>query len=81
SSVDAERSFSCGRLQVNHLQHNIGSQAFKAQMAIGSWLQTPLLSTEFATKVIQEAAKRTGKGKQTVSTVEVDSDSDVLMVD
>ncbi|KIJ07989.1 hypothetical protein PAXINDRAFT_59310, partial [Paxillus involutus ATCC 200175] len=37
SSVDAERSFSCGRLQVNHLQHNIGSQAFKAQMAIGSW--------------------------------------------
>jgi hypothetical protein len=36
SSVDAERSFSCGRLQINHLQHNIGSQSFKAQMALES---------------------------------------------
>jgi len=31
------------RLQVNHLQHHIGSQSFKAQVAVGSWYGTPLL--------------------------------------
>ncbi|KAI9458293.1 hypothetical protein HD554DRAFT_2029671 [Boletus coccyginus] len=36
SSVDAEHSFSCGRPQVNHLRHNMGSQSFKVQMALGS---------------------------------------------
>ncbi|KAG2351252.1 hypothetical protein BDR07DRAFT_1320647 [Suillus spraguei] len=40
SSVDAEQALSCGRLQVNHLQHGISSQAFKAQMAIGLWYKT-----------------------------------------
>ncbi|EPQ54973.1 hypothetical protein GLOTRDRAFT_25702, partial [Gloeophyllum trabeum ATCC 11539] len=44
SSVDAERSFSSGRLTVNHLQHNMSSQSFKAQVAVGSWIKTPLLS-------------------------------------
>ncbi|KIM51420.1 hypothetical protein SCLCIDRAFT_143294, partial [Scleroderma citrinum Foug A] len=36
SSVDAERAFSGGRLQVNHLQHQLSSQSFKAQVAVGS---------------------------------------------
>jgi hypothetical protein len=42
SSVDAERAFSMGRLEVNHLQHNMNSQTFKAQVAVGSWAKTPL---------------------------------------
>ncbi|KAG1737251.1 hypothetical protein EDB19DRAFT_1719299 [Suillus lakei] len=33
SSVDAKRAFSGGHLQVNHLQHGISSQTFKAQVA------------------------------------------------
>ncbi len=40
--MDAERAFSVGRLEVNHLQHNTSSQTFKAQMAVGSWAKTPL---------------------------------------
>ncbi|KDQ05543.1 hypothetical protein BOTBODRAFT_122637, partial [Botryobasidium botryosum FD-172 SS1] len=43
SSVDAERSFSDGRNMVSHLQHNMSANAFKAQMAVGSWAETPLL--------------------------------------
>ncbi|KAG2060399.1 hypothetical protein BDR06DRAFT_855852, partial [Suillus hirtellus] len=37
------RAFSGGRLQVNHLQHGISSQTFKAQVAVGSWFNTPLM--------------------------------------
>ncbi|EGN92943.1 hypothetical protein SERLA73DRAFT_29109, partial [Serpula lacrymans var. lacrymans S7.3] len=37
------RAFSGGHLQMNHLQHNMSSQAFKAQMAVGSWSKTPLM--------------------------------------
>ncbi|KAF9232812.1 hypothetical protein BU15DRAFT_20818, partial [Melanogaster broomeanus] len=37
------RAFSGGRLQVSHLQHRMGSQSFKAQVAVGSWYGTPLL--------------------------------------
>ncbi|KAG1847936.1 hypothetical protein C8R48DRAFT_563267, partial [Suillus tomentosus] len=44
SSVDAERAFSGGCLQVNHLQHGVSSQTFKAQMAVGSWYNTPLMN-------------------------------------
>ncbi|KAF9234387.1 hypothetical protein BU15DRAFT_26819, partial [Melanogaster broomeanus] len=44
SSVDAERAFSGGCLQVGHLQHRISSQSFKAQVAIGLWYASPLLS-------------------------------------
>ncbi|KAL4078011.1 hypothetical protein J3A83DRAFT_4218796 [Scleroderma citrinum] len=40
SSVDAERAFSSGRLQVNYLLHQMGSQSFKAQVAVGSWHNT-----------------------------------------
>ncbi|QRV96254.1 hAT family dimerization protein [Ceratobasidium sp. AG-Ba] len=43
SSVDAERAFSCGRLMVNHLQHQMSTRSFQAQMAVGSWYGTPLL--------------------------------------
>ncbi|KAG2124097.1 hypothetical protein BD769DRAFT_1349387, partial [Suillus cothurnatus] len=38
-----ERAFSDGRLQVNHLQHGISSQTFKAQVAVGSWFNMPLM--------------------------------------
>ncbi|KIM50817.1 hypothetical protein SCLCIDRAFT_144600, partial [Scleroderma citrinum Foug A] len=31
SSIDAERAFSGGCLQVNHLQHQMTSQSFKAK--------------------------------------------------
>ena len=40
--MDAECAFSIERLEVNHLQHNISPQTFKAQIAIGSWARTPL---------------------------------------
>ncbi|KAF7978554.1 hypothetical protein HWV62_45470 [Athelia sp. TMB] len=54
SSVDAERAFSRGRLQVNHMQHCMKSQTFKAQMAVGSWALTPLyLGLESVTKIIE----------------------------
>ncbi|KAG8903891.1 hypothetical protein FRC01_008939, partial [Tulasnella sp. 417] len=36
TSVDAERAFSEGRLSVNHLQHNLAPDTFRAKMAIGS---------------------------------------------
>lgn len=42
SSVDAERAFSVGRLEINHLQHSTSPQTFKAQVAVGSWAKTPL---------------------------------------
>ncbi|EJD02901.1 uncharacterized protein FOMMEDRAFT_86151 [Fomitiporia mediterranea MF3/22] len=42
TSVDAERAFSHGRHQVNFTQHNMSSNTFVAQMAVGSWDNTPL---------------------------------------
>jgi hypothetical protein len=42
SSTDAERAFSEGRREVNFMQHNMSSQTFKAEMAVGSWDGTPL---------------------------------------
>ncbi|EKM78553.1 hypothetical protein AGABI1DRAFT_17289, partial [Agaricus bisporus var. burnettii JB137-S8] len=42
SSVDTERAFSVGRRQVNFLQHNMTSQSFKARMAVGSWVHSPV---------------------------------------
>ncbi|KAG2126624.1 uncharacterized protein EDB93DRAFT_1070637, partial [Suillus bovinus] len=44
SLVDAEWAFSGGRLQVNHLQHGVSSQTFRAQMAVRSWYKTPLMN-------------------------------------
>jgi hypothetical protein len=55
SSVDAERAFSNGRLEVNHLQHNTSPQTFKAQMAVGSWCRTPLYPGLLeVTKIIEQ---------------------------
>ena len=42
TSVDAERAFSTGCRQVNHMQHTMSSQTFKARVAIGSWAKTPI---------------------------------------
>ncbi len=42
TSVDAERAFSTGRRHVNHMQHNMSSQTFKARMALGSWAKSPM---------------------------------------
>jgi hypothetical protein len=62
--VDAERSFSCGRLQVNHLQHGISSQSFKAKLAIGSWSRVPLLlPPNLAEDIIGARMKGNSKGK------------------
>jgi hypothetical protein len=55
SSVDAERSFSGGRLQVNHLQHNTSTQTFKACVAVSSWAGTPLLPDETSIDIIQKS--------------------------
>ena len=73
SSVDAERTFSGGRLQVNHLQHQMSSQSFKAQVAVGSWYNTPLLpNMSSATAII---TNKTSKGKnQTEPTIEIGED-------
>lgn len=43
SSVDAERSFSQGKLATSDLQQNTCSNTFRAEMALGSWQGTPLL--------------------------------------
>ncbi|KAL4078486.1 hypothetical protein V8B97DRAFT_1853702, partial [Scleroderma yunnanense] len=42
-SVDAEHALAGGHHQVNHLQHQISLQNFKAQVAVGSWYNSPLL--------------------------------------
>ena len=62
SSVDAERAFSCGQLQVNHLQHGINSQSFKAKLTIGSWSRTPLLPPHLAEEIISARMKGLGQG-------------------
>lgn len=55
SSVDAERAFSDGRLEVNDLQHNTSSQTFKAQMAVGSWAASPLFpGLSEVTKIVEK---------------------------
>jgi hypothetical protein len=56
SSVDAEQVFSTGWLEVNHLQHNMNSQTFKAQVAVESWARTPLYPgfTE-VTKIVERS--------------------------
>ncbi|KAJ7238754.1 hypothetical protein B0H12DRAFT_990718, partial [Mycena haematopus] len=55
SSVDAERAFSGGRLQVNHLQHQTSSRTFKARVALGSWFGTPLMpSSKEAATIMEE---------------------------
>ena len=73
SSVDTERAFSGGHLQVNHLQHQINSQSFKAQVAVGSWYSTLILpSTKPAVGTIHNKTK----GKQQAT----DADDNPMIV-
>ncbi|KAK6997449.1 hypothetical protein R3P38DRAFT_1887885 [Favolaschia claudopus] len=70
SSVDAERAFSNGRLQLNHLQHQTSSQTFKARVALGSWIGTPLMPSSKDAVQIMEKKLRRGKkttGEQSVT--------------
>ncbi|KAG1837086.1 hypothetical protein F4604DRAFT_1574881, partial [Suillus subluteus] len=70
------RAFSGGRLQVNHLQHGISSQTFKAQVAVGSWFNTPLMpDLGVATSIMRQKMVK-GKGKETgrADAIEIDSD-------
>jgi hypothetical protein len=65
SSVDAERSFSGGRLQVGDFQHGISSQTFKAEMGVGSWFGTPFMpDITIPTSIIE--ARQKGKLKEVV---------------
>jgi len=60
--VDAERAFSVGRLEVNHLQHNTSPQTFKAQVAVGSWARTPLYPGLSDTiKIVEGQMRREGQ--------------------
>ena len=71
SSVDAERAFSVGRLEVNHLQHSTSPQTFKAQVAVGSWARTPLYPGLSETIKIVEKQMR---GEQVEHEVEENED-------
>ncbi|KAG1778013.1 hypothetical protein EV702DRAFT_968704, partial [Suillus placidus] len=62
------RAFSGGRLQVNHLQHGISSQTFKAQVAVGSWFTTPLMPDLSVTTTIMQKKMGKEKGKEKDST-------------
>ncbi|KAG2051814.1 hypothetical protein BDR06DRAFT_889076, partial [Suillus hirtellus] len=56
------RAFSGGHLQVNHLQHSISSQTFKAQVAVELWFNTPLMpDLSVATNIMQQ---KMAKGKE-----------------
>ncbi|KAG2353393.1 hypothetical protein BDR07DRAFT_1283007 [Suillus spraguei] len=70
SSVDAEQAFSGGRLQVNHLQHGISSQTFKAQVSVGSWFNTPLMPDLGAATTIMH--KKIGKWKDQANVIKID---------
>ncbi|KAG2047109.1 hypothetical protein BDR06DRAFT_898051 [Suillus hirtellus] len=78
SLVDAEQAFSGGHLQVNHLQHGVSSQTFKAQMDVGLWYNTPLMNDLGAvtsiiqTKMVKGKGKASGKGKS--NNIVIDSD-------
>jgi len=37
ASTSAEHAFSKGHREVNFMQHNMSSQTFKVEMAVGSW--------------------------------------------
>ncbi|KAF7319813.1 Dimer-Tnp-hAT domain-containing protein [Mycena kentingensis (nom. inval.)] len=63
SSVDAERAFSNGRLQVNHLQHGMSSQTFKARVALHSWDGCPFFPPGTAERLLAERDARQSKKK------------------
>ncbi|KAJ6628485.1 hypothetical protein B0H10DRAFT_1725883, partial [Mycena sp. CBHHK59/15] len=49
-----QHAFSGGRLQVNHLHHQTSSQTFKAHVALGSWIGTPLMPSSSDAAAIME---------------------------
>jgi hypothetical protein len=58
--MDAECSFSKGRLEANHLQHNTSLQTFRAKVA----LETPLWpGLSHITKILEPKVATTDKGK------------------
>jgi hypothetical protein len=63
SLVDAEQAFSGGCLQVNPLQHGVSLQTFKAQMAVGSWYNTPCINDLGTVTSIMHTKMEKGKGK------------------
>ena len=70
SSVDAERAFSLGRLEVNHLQHNMSPQTFKAQVAVGSWAKSPFWpGPSEITKIIEREMRVSGEIPETNKSV------------
>ncbi|KAG2036105.1 hypothetical protein BDR03DRAFT_866734, partial [Suillus americanus] len=61
-------------LRVNHLQHGISSQTFKAQVAVGSWFKTPLMpDLSVATSIMRQKMVK-GKGRETgqAEAIEID---------
>jgi hypothetical protein len=48
TTVDVERVFSEGRNQINWNQKSMSSQAFRAQMCVGSWYSAPWFSMDLA---------------------------------
>jgi hypothetical protein len=66
--------FSIGRLQVNHLQHDISSQSFKALVVLGSWYDTPLMPKDLkaATASVESQKDRKGKSKASDDIIVVD---------
>jgi hypothetical protein len=81
SSVDAERAFSVGRLEVNHLQHNTSPQTFKAQVAVGSWARTPLYPGLSETiKIVErqiQGESRARAGERDMEDNETDDDGEL----
>ena len=73
--MDAERAFSVGRLEVNHLQHNTSPQTFKAQVAVGSWARTPLYPGLSETIKIVEKQMR-GENRTKAGEAEMDDEED-----
>ena len=64
SSVNDECAFSGGCLQVNHLQHGMSSQTFKAQVALGSWVGSPIFpSTNLFIAIVEDRMRRARKPK------------------
>lgn len=54
SSTNTKQSFSEGHHKANFMQHNMASQTFKAEMAVGSWDGTPLFLRVDAAILIKE---------------------------
>ena len=49
---------------MNHLQHGINSQTFRAQMAMGSWVGSDIFPTlEPFKKIIEQQSSQSQKGK------------------